>query len=26
VWIDRLYGFALLGLSSVLILQSVGHF
>lgn len=26
VWIDRLYGFALLGLSGVLILQSVGHF
>jgi homoserine/homoserine lactone efflux protein len=25
VWIDRLYGIALLGLSSVLILQSLGH-
>ncbi|MER9405085.1 hypothetical protein NKI36_13605 [Mesorhizobium caraganae] len=25
VWIDRLYGIALLGLSSTLILQSLGH-
>jgi threonine/homoserine/homoserine lactone efflux protein len=26
MWIDRLYGIALLGLSSFLMLQSFGHF